>query len=189
MRFVVGLGNPGEHYRCTRHNLGFRVVDVLAARLAAVAGAERAGAWVAEARLADEPVLLVKPLSFMNLSGIPVARLLAAHDGTPSDLIVVVDDAALDLGTIRVRERGGHGGHNGLGSLVAELGTEDFPRVRVGVRKGEMPEELAAWVLADFPEEDLTLAEEIEGRAADAVSCLATEGAVAAANRFNARPD
>jgi PTH1 family peptidyl-tRNA hydrolase len=189
MRFVVGLGNPGEHYRRTRHNIGFRVVDVLAARLHGVAWTERAGAWVAETRLADEPALFVKPLSFMNLSGVPVARLLAAHDGTPSDLIVVVDDVALDLGTVRVRERGGHGGHNGLRSLVAELGTEDFPRVRVGVRKGELPDELAAWVLAGFPEEDLALVEEIEGRAADAVSCLATEGTAAAANRFNARPD
>jgi PTH1 family peptidyl-tRNA hydrolase len=189
MRFVVGLGNPGERYRRTRHNVGFRVVDELAARLGGVAGTERAGAWVAEARLADEPTLLIKPLSFMNLSGVPVAWLLAAHDGTPSDLIVVVDDAALDLGTIRVRERGGHGGHNGLRSLVEELGTEDFPRVRVGVRKGEPPDELAAWVLADFPDEDLALVEKVEARAADAVTCVAAEGAATAASLFNARPD
>jgi PTH1 family peptidyl-tRNA hydrolase len=189
MRFVVGLGNPGERYRRTRHNVGFRVVDVLVARLGAAVGAERAGAWVAEARLADEPALLVKPLSFMNLSGVPVARLLSAHDGAPSDLIVVLDDAALDLGTIRVRERGSHGGHNGLRSLVEELGTEDFPRIRVGIQRGELPDELADWVLSDFPDEDLAVVQEVEGRAADAVTCLAAEGAAAAANRFNARPD
>ena len=188
MRFVVGLGNPGERYRRTRHNVGFRVVDELAARLDSAAGGEEAGAWVAEARLADEPALLVKPFSFMNLCGVPVVRLLTAHDGAPSDLIVVVDDAALDLGTIRVRERGGHGGHNGLRSLVEELGTEDFPRVRVGIRKGELPDELAAWVLAGFPDEDLALVGEVEGRAAEAVVCLAAEGAEAAASRFNARP-
>jgi PTH1 family peptidyl-tRNA hydrolase len=189
MRFVVGLGNPGERYRRTRHNVGFRVVDVLVARLDATAGTERAGVWVAEAQLAGGPALLVKPLSFMNLSGAPVARLLAAHDGVASDLIVVLDDAALDLGTIRVRDRGGHGGHNGLRSLVEVLGTEDFPRVRVGVRRGELPDELAGWVLSDFADEDLALVEEVECRAADAVTCLAAEGAAVAANRFNARPD
>jgi PTH1 family peptidyl-tRNA hydrolase len=189
MRFVVGLGNPGERYRRTRHNVGFRVVDALAARLRAVAGREQAGAWVAETRLGSEPALLVKPLSFMNLSGLPVARQLAAHEGKPADLIVVVDDVALDLGTIRVRERGSDGGHNGLRSLVEVLETEEFPRVRVGIRKGEMPEDLAAWVLTDFPDEDTTLVEEVVARAADAATCFATEGADAAMNRYNTRPD
>jgi PTH1 family peptidyl-tRNA hydrolase len=189
MRFVVGLGNPGERYRRTRHNVGFRVVDALAARLRVTGGREQAGAWVAETRLGPEPALLVKPLSFMNLSGVPVARLLAGHDGTPADLIVVVDDAALDLGTIRVRERGSDGGHNGLRSLVEELGTEEFPRVRVGIGKGELPEDLAAWVLTDFPDEDVTFVEEVVARAADAATCLATEGADPAMSRFNARPE
>jgi PTH1 family peptidyl-tRNA hydrolase len=188
MRFVVGLGNPGERYRRTRHNVGFRVVDRLAARLGAGPGVERAGAWVAETRFVDVPALLVKPLCFMNLSGVPVARLLDRHGSGPSDLIVVVDDAALELGTLRVRERGSHGGHNGLRSLVEQLGTEDFPRVRVGIRKGELPEDLADWVLADFPDEDRAAVREVEGRAAEAVACLAAEGLAAAANRFNARP-
>jgi PTH1 family peptidyl-tRNA hydrolase len=189
MRFVVGLGNPGERYRRTRHNLGFRVVDALAVRLRVMAGREQAGAWVAEARFGAEPALLVKPLSFMNLSGVPVARLLEAHGGTPADLVVVVDDAALDLGTIRVRERGSDGGHNGLRSLVEELETEEFPRVRVGIRKGEVPEDLAAWVLTDFPDEDTALVEEVVARAGDAATCFVTEGADAAMSRFNARSD
>jgi PTH1 family peptidyl-tRNA hydrolase len=189
MRFIVGLGNPGARYRRTRHNVGFRVVDVLAARRGAAPGREQAGAWIAGARLGSEPTLLVKPLSFMNLSGVPVARLLAGHGATPADLIVVVDDVALDLGTIRVRERGSDGGHNGLRSLVDELGTEEFPRVRVGIRRGELPEDLSVWVLTDFPDEDLDLVEEAVDRAADAVTCLATEGADAAMSRFNARPD
>jgi PTH1 family peptidyl-tRNA hydrolase len=188
MRFVVGLGNPGGRYRRTRHNVGFRVVDRLAVRLGAGPGVDDAGAWVARARLVDEPALLVKPLCFMNLSGVTVARLLEAHGSGPSDLIVVVDDAALELGTLRVRERGSHGGHNGLRSLVEQLGTEEFPRVRVGIRKGDLPDDLAAWVLADFPDEDLAAVREVEGRAADAVTCLAAEGPAAAANRFNARP-
>jgi PTH1 family peptidyl-tRNA hydrolase len=189
MRFVVGLGNPGERYRLTRHNLGFRVVDTLAGRLQVGAGREQTGAWVAAARLGSGPALLVKPLSFMNASGVPVARLLAAHDAAPTDLIVVVDDAALDLGTIRVRQRGSDGGHNGLRSLVEELETEEFPRVRVGIGKGERPEDLAAWVLTDFPDEDVPVVQEVVARAADAVTCLATEGAEAAMNRFNTRPD
>ncbi|MEE8218461.1 MAG: aminoacyl-tRNA hydrolase [Vicinamibacteria bacterium] len=186
MRFVVGLGNPGERYRRTRHNVGFRVVDHLAARAGHVEAGVQAGAWVAEARLGSEPVLLVKPLSYMNLSGVPVAQLLAGHDGTAADLIVIVDDAVLELGTIRVRERGSHGGHNGLRSLVEELDTEEFARVRVGVCKAEVPDDLAAFVLADFTNEDLDLVEEVVARAADATACLATDGVAAAMNRFNA---
>jgi PTH1 family peptidyl-tRNA hydrolase len=189
VRFVVGLGNPGERYRLTRHNIGFRVLDVLAARLGVGPGVVQNEARVAEARLGSLAALLVKPLSFMNLSGVPVARLLDLHGGCPGDLIVVVDDAVLDLGTIRVRERGSHGGHNGLRSLVEELGTEEFPRIRVGIRAEELPEDLASWVLADFPVEDGPAIEEALARAADAVSCLAAEGAAAAMNRFNAHQD
>jgi PTH1 family peptidyl-tRNA hydrolase len=187
MRFVIGLGNPGERYRNTRHNAGFMVVDTLAGRLEGTVGAPRAGAWVAETRLGSEPVLLVKPLSFMNLSGEPVARLLQAYEGTAADLVVAVDDVALDLGIIRVRERGGDGGHNGLSSLIETLGTADFPRVRVGVRQGELPEDLAGYVLADFPARDREAVEGAIDLAASAVGCLVTEGAAVAMNRFNAR--
>jgi PTH1 family peptidyl-tRNA hydrolase len=188
MRLVVGLGNPGDVYRQTRHNAGFMVVDALASRLQAV-GRERGGAWVAETRLGGAPVVLVKPQSFMNLSGEPVARLLAAQEGTAADLVVVVDDVALDLGTIRVRVRGGDGGHNGLRSLIETLGTEDFARVRVGVREGELPEDLAGYVLAPFLAADREAVAEAVDRAAAAVGCLVAEGAVVAMNRFNARRD
>ena len=186
MRFVVGLGNPGERYRRTRHNAGFMAVDVLASRCDA-AGRVRGDAWVAEARLAGGPALLVKPLSFMNASGEPVARVLAEHEGSPADLVVVVDDVALELGTLRVRERGSHGGHNGLRSLVETLGTEEFARVRIGVRRGDLPEDLAGYVLDDFPPEEVLVVQEAVGLAADAVLCLLEEGPAAAMNRFNAR--
>jgi len=185
MRFVVGLGNPGERYRRTRHNAGFMAVDVLAARTGAAGGREEAEAWVAETEIAGEPALLVKPLAFMNGSGGPVARLLAARGGSALDLVVVVDDVALDLGTIRVRERGSHGGHNGLRSLVEALDTEDFARVRVGVRRGELPDDLAEYVLSEFPAEDVLLVQEAVGLAADAVECLMREGAAATMSRFN----
>jgi PTH1 family peptidyl-tRNA hydrolase len=183
---VVGLGNPGERYRRTRHNAGFLAVDVLAAR-AGTAGRADGGAWVAEVILGGAPTLLVKPLAFMNASGGPVARLLAERSGSPSDLVVVVDDVALDLGTIRVRERGSHGGHNGLRSLVETLGTEEFARVRIGVRRGELPPDLAEYVLGDFLPEEVLAVQGAVGLAADAVLCLLEEGVGPAMNRFNAR--
>ena len=185
MRFVVGLGNPGERYRRTRHNIGFRVVDALVARAGGAESRMQAGAWVADSRLGSEPVLLVKPLSYMNLSGVSVARLLADHATTAAELIVVVDDAALELGTIRVRERGSHGGHNGLRSLVEELETEEFARVRVGVGHGEVPDDLAAFVLGEFAGEDLDRVEQVVARAAAATEVMAADGAAAAMNQFN----
>jgi PTH1 family peptidyl-tRNA hydrolase len=183
---VVGLGNPGDRYRRTRHNAGFMAVDVLAARVGA-AGRVRGGAWVAEASVSGAPVLLVKPLSFMNGSGGPVAEALALSGGSPADLVVLVDDVALDLGVIRVRERGSHGGHNGLRSIEESLGTADFPRIRIGVRRGELPFDLAQYVLADFAADETLLVQEAVGLAADATVCLLEEGPLVAMNRFNGR--
>ena len=183
---MVGLGNPGERYRRTRHNAGFMAVDVLAARTRA-AGRVCGDAWVAEALLGGATALLVKPLSFMNGSGGPVAWVLAANGGSPADLVVLVDDVALELGVIRVRERGTDGGHNGLRSLVESLGTEDFARVRIGVRRGELPADLATYVLADFTPDEVLLVQETVGLAADAVACFLEDGPHVAMNRFNAR--
>jgi PTH1 family peptidyl-tRNA hydrolase len=185
MRIVVGLGNPGERYRRTRHNVGFMVVDALAAAGRAGKGREEQGASVAEAEVAGEPALLVKPLSFMNRSGLPVAGLLAAYEAEPRDLVVILDDVALELGVLRLRERGTHGGHNGLRSIIDTLGTDDFPRVRVGIRKGELPDDLAEYVLSDFPSEDVLVVQEMVGYAADAVEAIFREGTVAAMSRFN----
>ena len=183
---MAGLGNPGERYRRTRHNVGFMAVDALAAR-AGAKGRVDGDAWLADAAIGGGRALLVKPLAFMNASGPPVAGVLAAAGGSPADLVVLVDDAALDLGTIRVRERGSHGGHNGLRSLVETLGTEEFARVRVGIRQGELPEDLAGYVLADFPPEEVLVVQEAVGLATDAALCLLEEGAAAAMNRFNPR--
>jgi PTH1 family peptidyl-tRNA hydrolase len=186
VRVVVGLGNPGERYRRTRHNAGFLAVDAVAARTGA-AGRLEGDVWVAPSSIAGVEALLVKPLAFMNASGPPVARVLDALRGSPADLAVLVDDVALDLGTVRVRERGSHGGHNGLRSLVDTLGTEEFARVRIGVRRGELPEDLAEYVLADFPEEEVLLVQETVGLAASALECLLAEGPAPAMNRFNGR--
>jgi peptidyl-tRNA hydrolase, PTH1 family len=182
---VVGLGNPGDRYRRTRHNAGFMVVDALAARAGFLRGREEADAWVAEASVGGEDVLLVKPLTFMNRSGIAVARLLESTGATPADLVVVVDDVALDLGTLRVRERGSHGGQNGLRSLIDVLGTDEFLRLRLGVREGELPEDLAGYVLAEFPPEAVLVVQEVVGLAADAVATILHEGPTEAMNRYN----
>lgn len=185
MRLVVGLGNPGDRYRRTRHNLGFMVADALAARSGVSRWLEEADAWTAEARVGGEAALLVKPATFMNRSGVAVERLLAGRGGGPGDVVAVLDDVALELGTLRVRERGSHGGHNGLRSLIEVLGSDEFARVRVGIRKGEPEGDLAEYVLSEFPEEDVLVVQEMVGLAGDAVECLLREGAGEAMNRFN----
>lgn len=181
MRFVVGLGNPGERYRLTRHNVGFLVVDALAGPEPRVV--ETARAWLCEARLGGQAVILVKPMTFMNRSGPAVAEVLGERP--PGELLVVVDDAALDPGRIRVRPGGGHGGHNGLRSLVDALGSEAFPRVRVGVgAEGG----LAEHVLSPVAEQDMLRFRRSIDRAAEAVVAVLGEGVEAAMNRFNAWP-
>jgi len=191
MRLVAGLGNPGERYRRTRHNAGFLAVDVLATRTQAEPRVE-GDAWLAEVTLAGQPTLLVKPLAYMNRSGEPLVRLLARTGAAPGDLVVLVDDVALELGTIRIRERGSDGGHNGLFSIGEALATTDFTRVRIGVREvglpfEELPVDLADYVLAEFEETAGPTVAAAVTTAADAVECLLLEGVASAMNRFNGR--
>jgi PTH1 family peptidyl-tRNA hydrolase len=185
MRIVVGLGNPGERYRRTRHNVGFMVVDALATLVHAGRWRQEEAASVVEATLAGEPALLVKPTSFMNRSGVPVADVLGRNAGEAGDLVVIVDDVALELGVLRLRERGTHGGHNGLRSIIDTLGTEDFPRLRVGVGRGDPIGDLAEYVLSDFPEEDVLVVQEMVSLAAEAVESLCREGVGPAMSRYN----
>ncbi len=185
MRLVVGLGNPGERYRRTRHNLGFLVIDAVADRAGVRRGRVEHDAWVAEAELADERVLLVKPQTFMNRSGVAVEPLVRKYADRAGDALVIVDDVALELTQLRVRERGSHGGHNGLRSLVEAFGTDEFPRIRVGIRRGDSPVDLAGYVLSDFDPEEVLVVQEVVGRAAEAVECFLREGAQAAMTRFN----
>lgn len=183
---MAGLGNPGSRYARTRHNAGFMAVDELASR-AGVRFRVEDDLALAECGLGGGSVLLVKPLRFMNLSGVPLARLLARSAGSPAELLVIVDDVALELGTIRVRERGSHGGHNGLRSIGAELASEDFARIRIGLRRGDVPGELAAYVLSEPPAEEMALLTDAVRLAADAAQCVLREGTANAMNRFNAR--
>jgi PTH1 family peptidyl-tRNA hydrolase len=187
VKMVVGLGNPGRKYERTRHNVGFEVVDELARRLS---GRFRKG-WLATAETAKvqtdsgQELLLVKPQTFMNLSGKAVAPLARKRGLDPSDVIVAVDDAELPAGKLRIRARGSAGGHNGLKSLIQDLGSEEFMRVRVGVGRKELGGDLAEHVLSPFSREDRRLIDEAVTRAADAVLCILHEGVDAAMNKFN----
>ncbi len=185
MKAVCGLGNPGDRYRLTRHNVGFRVVDLIADRWGVSGGRVRDGAAVV-AVTRPEPVgqvLLVKPMRAMNLSGGPVRASLRQTDVDPAtDLLVVTDDIDLPLGRLRMRRAGSAGGHNGLRSIIAELGTDQFARLRVGIgRSGEAVDH----VLSTFRRSEHELVGEVLATAADAVEQWLESGAEAVMNRFN----
>ena len=181
---VVGLGNPGHRYRRTRHNMGYMVADALSGKVGLKESREEAEAWVGTLEVSGEDVLLVKPLTFMNRSGVAVAPLLGRAALQASEMVVVLDDFQFPLGTLRIRERGGHGGHNGLRSIIEALGTEDFPRVRVGIGTPDGPDP-AEFVLSEFRQEEVLVVQETVGWAAEAVECVVKEGLGAAMNRFN----
>jgi peptidyl-tRNA hydrolase, PTH1 family len=170
---VAGLGNPGPRYQGTRHNVGQRVLDQLTPTLRAGWHDER-GALVARGRWRDEAVYLVKPQSFMNVSGGPLATVLRRLHADPADLIVVYDDIDLPLGTVRVRMNGSHGGHNGMRSVIETLGTPEIRRVKVGVGRPERKADVADHVLDRFQPDELPVIEEAVARAADRVLELIT---------------
>jgi PTH1 family peptidyl-tRNA hydrolase len=192
---VVGLGNPGARYARTRHNVAWRTLDVLAARHAAKDVPGHATFRARRTSLADREVELLQPLTYMNLSGEAI-RAWREREGMESGLLVVSDDVYLPLGRLRVRAGGSSGGHRGLESIEAAVGSRDYDRLRIGVGAGPVrgtgspgSAALREHVLEEFaPEEEPVLAEAIR-RAADAVECWVAEGALAAMNRFNRRED
>jgi len=187
MRLIVGLGNPGVEYAWTPHNLGFLVVDRLAEQAGIRMTRPEAKSLVGRGSLAGHEVVLAKPHTMMNLSGLAVRELLSRADCSPAELIVVCDDVALPWGMIRVRERGSGGGHNGLKSIIGALGTMEFPRVRLGVQSPEPVGELREYVLRQIRrDEEQIVAEEIE-QGAEAVKLIVAEGTQRAMNRFNRR--
>lgn len=187
MKLIVGLGNPGDAYRETRHNVGFKVVDELADRHRADSWREKFGGLEAKTRLGETPVILVKPLSFMNLSGQAVQAFSAFYKIAAPDLLVIVDDAELPLGRLRARRDGGAGGHNGLKSVIECLGTKAFARLRIGVGRG--PGELANHVLGRFTPEEQSVISAAVLRAADATEVFIANGIEPAMNAFNAAID
>jgi PTH1 family peptidyl-tRNA hydrolase len=187
MRLIVGLGNPGVEYAWTPHNLGFLVVDKLAEQANIRVTRPEAKSYVGLGMIAAHEVVLAKPQTMMNLSGMAVRELVERAECQPSDVIVICDDVALPWDMIRVRERGSAGGHNGLKSVISALGTMEFPRVRLGVQPAELKLDLKEYVLRQIrrDEEDL-VAEEVE-KGAEAVKMIVAEGIARAMNHFNRR--
>ena len=197
MKLVAGLGNPGEQYRGTRHNAAFEVIDLLAGRcgLSGAFSAMKTDAVGARWRRpaggagTSEDVWLVKPLTFMNLSGHAVATIVRYYDIAPADVLIVCDDVNLPLGRLRARGVGSDGGHNGLRSVAEHLGTIEYARLRVGVGRGDSGRDLADHVLARFEPEERPGVENAMARAADAVEMWVSDGLLSMMNAFNRAED
>lgn len=187
MHLLVGLGNPGGEYERNRHNLGFRIADELAARTRAPGWRAKFGAELTETTLAGERVLLCKPMEFMNLSGQAVARVAGFWKIPAARTIVAHDELDLPFGRLKLGAGGGHGGHNGLRSLLADLGTAEFLRVRVGIGRPPAGRDPADYLLSDFSRAEEKDLPEVVGRAADAVEDIVARGLTAAMNKFNVK--
>lgn len=182
---IIGLGNPGRQYEDTRHNVGFMVLD----RLASASGApfQSSPKWQSHlAKLPDTGTLLLKPQTFMNLSGRAVRQILSFHKWQPGNILVIYDDAALPLGTLRFREKGSAGGHNGIKSLIEHLGTDSFPRLKVGIGSSQ-PGNMVGHVLGKFSPDERPLLENTLATALEAVQLARSQGIAAAANRYHTR--
>lgn len=183
---LVGLGNPGREYRLNRHNAGFMLLDHLVDRHRLLGFTKRQGkALITTGLVAGVPVVLAKPQTYMNLSGEAVSALVRFYQLPLSRLLVVVDDIDLPLGTLRLRAEGGSAGQGGLRSIIQQLGTEAFPRLRIGIGRPPGVRTAANYVLKDFRGEELELMQATLATAADAVECFLRDGIVMAMNRYN----
>jgi peptidyl-tRNA hydrolase, PTH1 family len=183
VKLIVGLGNPGPEYELTPHNLGFLTIDRIASDRGVEVRNRQCRALTGRTQMGDEPVLLAKPETFMNLSGLSVRQLLDEYQLRPeSDLVVIYDELDLPMGTIRIRQRGSSAGHNGMESIIGALGTQEFLRVRLGIA----PEKK---ILKPFSKRQLKVLDGVLDLAAEAVKVILTEGPAAAMNRFNRKKD
>ena len=185
---IVGLGNPGREYAETKHNVGFCVIDKLAEKYEIKVEKYKNKALIGDGMIRDKRVLLVKPQTFMNLSGEAVRDAASFYKIPPEHVIVLSDDVSLDVGTLRVRAKGSAGGQNGLKNIIYHLNSEDFPRVKIGVGKKPRPDyDLAAWVLGKFPAEDQKAIDKACEDAVNAAACIIAEDCAAAAQKFNGK--
>ena len=183
---IVGLGNPGREYENSRHNCGFRAIDRLAGRLGCRIDKAKFQGLYGKTQHGGKPLYLLKPLTYMNLSGQSVLQLSAYFQIPPQRIIVLFDDISLEPGRLRVRAEGSAGGHNGIKSVIAQLGSEAFPRVKIGVGGKPNPEyDLAAWVLGSFPPAEEKAVSAALDAAGDAALTIIDKGVPEAANRFN----
>lgn len=187
MKLIVGLGNPGDDYARTRHNIGFRVVDAFAEKFRISVTTHEKKAWSGQGRVAGRAVTIAKPETFMNLSGEAVEKLVRAHLESPREMIVVYDDIDLPVGKLRLREEGSPGTHNGMKSICDALETTKFPRLRFGIRSEEyaVAGDLSDFVLSDFTPAEEAIVEESIGRAVDALLLFARDDLRRAMTEFN----
>ena len=185
MLLLVGLGNPGARYSSTRHNVGFRFIDLMAKKAEIRLNERRAKAVLGRGRIAGHDVVLAKPRTFMNNSGEGIEYLLARFGGRPADLLVVYDEMALPTGRIRLRAAGSHAGHNGIRSIISTVQTEEFPRLRIGVGQPSQGSESIPHVLGRFSKEEEPLIAQAVQDATAAVQCMLEENIDVAMNRYN----
>jgi PTH1 family peptidyl-tRNA hydrolase len=190
VKLIVGLGNPGIEYQFTWHNMGFLAVDRIAERCGVRVNNRHCRAQTARTRLAGHEVVLAKPETYMNLSGMSVVELVREYEVKPDeDLIVLYDELDLPFGTLRVRPRGRSAGHNGMQSVIAALGTQEITRVRIGIGPEHAVGDGAKYVLSQFKKAQLAAVDQVLDQAAEAVEVILAEGAQAAMNRFNRKAD
>lgn len=183
---VVGLGNPGKEYENTRHNIGFRAIDVLCQSLGVDCKKSKLKSLVGEGKIGQNRVLIIKPQTFMNLSGEAVLEVMRFYKLTPDKVIVIFDDITLDIGRLRIRAKGSDGGHRGMRNIIQMAGSDAFPRIKFGVGQKPHPEyDTKDWVLSRFSAQDEKVLEELVNSAAEAVKCIITNDISTAMNRFN----
>ncbi len=183
---VVGLGNPGKEYENTRHNVGFRVADILADNFSATPFKQKNNALICDAKIKDKRILLCKPLTYMNLSGQAVSALSKFYKIPADNIILIFDDISLPVGKIRVRAKGTHGGHNGMKNIAEMMSTNEIKRIKIGVGEKPHPDyDLKDWVLGSFSKEDNKILETVLKKAADAVSEIICADVTSAMNKFN----
>ena len=185
MRIIVGLGNPGPQYRCSRHNIGFRCVDLMSSRWGIALSERRPQAVLGRGIQLGQGIVLAKPRTYVNNSGEAVAYLLTRFPARPADLIVIHDEMDLPPGKLRIRPSGSAAGHNGIRSIIAALGTQDFPRIRVGIGRPPVDRDQIAHVLTRFTPDESPLIAEAVNNVFDAVECLLQEDISVAMNRYN----
>ena len=191
MKLIVGLGNPGDEYQSTPHNVGFLTIDRIAGNLRVEVRNRQCQALTARAVLADQPVLLAKPETYMNLSGVAVGDLVRKYEANPeSDLVVIQDELDFPLGTLRIHTRRSSAGHNGIESIIGALKTKDFLRIRIGVAPERKISDGQSYLLSPMKKKELAVVDTMLDLAAEAVNVILKDGPAAAMNRFNRRePD
>jgi peptidyl-tRNA hydrolase, PTH1 family len=185
MKIVIGLGNPGPRYKNTRHNAGFLVIEALSRKIGIAVNKKRYKGLFGKGVIGQEPIILFMPETYMNLSGEAVKELLKKSKVEPESFLVIYDDIDLKFGFIRFKESGSHGGHNGLESVIASIGTKTFPRLRIGIGKEEKPEDVSKFVLSSFDSDEKSTLKSIIEKAEDCVLTWIKNGPREAMTRFN----